>query len=452
MDKEELQKKEVALAVVAVILLVSAAIYFNFFMGTPETDNGSPGIDRSLDFPEDEGSHDEVFESWEFMATFETDEGAEFEMVTAFSNRSDDILIQYQLIDNDKKSGEKYYIDNLEGGKLEAARDEMLVYLSKKDFSTNINSQGESRYTLQNEYPSGIKIEMNIMDKKGPVLWGGDGKLYHPDLGTIFGYSQPHFTLDGNISIPGKGSMKITGTGWLEHVWGGDIVGFTQEEWQIQLDNSVEIFLSKSYDPKKSHPEDLLFYMATMIHKNGDTIKYELEESIKLQTLDYRIIPASEDNSSCWAHKWRIKTNNMDITITPSMDEGTSKVGWLGFAEVKGEFQGEKITGKALCRLSETYKSKPGVKDVDDDFSEGHQGPVNVTANITYIPPVEPEEITLQYRLNNQTWHSIKMKDTGEEWGAEIPEQDEGVKVDYRIKVTDMADKTIFSDIHSYTV
>ncbi len=449
------KKKEIIIVLLVAVLIISTAVIY-YSISDDSEENGLNGVDRTINFPEDEGRHNEPFESWEVSFSLDSENGKyKFLMRVVETDFQDGARIEYMLVDEDEVSGERYYTHKTTEGSLSAESDMMDMNFWDDVTDTSLYSTGDFVYTLESDIISGIKLNLEMEDTKEPTLIGEDGKLYHIEMGTIFGYYQSHLEIEGTIELPDGSIESVNGEGWLEHLWSGETKGLNSETWKIKLDNSVDIFVSNLYDPQSEehYPNDLFMSAVNKIDRRGDMTVYHLFNDVHLENTDYKIIDAFDHDRRCWSYGWNLRSDDFDLTITPAQENQLHPVTWLGFAHVEGTYQGSPVEGYALTELSYDYPSVPEFEDIWDTFSEDSpRSAVKVYTNITYIPPISIEEVNLNYRFEGGEWNERKMELEDESWTATIPSPVLDTEVEYRLVLTDEAGKVVESDIYSYYV
>ncbi len=453
-DKKELL---ITLVIVASVIIASTLLYFYW---SDEPDNAFEPIDRSINFPEDEGLHNETFERWTIFGTMNTKEGDEFEILIRWLKHLTEDKVSIEYILRNKQDGEEPIFELETGGVIHGAYDKLDIVLSGGNTVTTMKSVGSFKYQFYTEIDTDIQLELTINSRKTPVLFGDEGKLYQPGFGTAFGYYQPHLELDGMITISEIGELDIEGVGWLEHMWGGDIKSLFSETWHIHLDNSMEIFITKMYehDVHVSYPDDLFLYVVNIIRTDGKILTPELGVDIYMENQDYNVFSKRFHQTterweySAWSTEWRLFNSDMDINIKThgnSLHEGK----YLGFIEVEGFYMGQRVNGQGAGEFTYRYISFPNIENVNDDFSIFRSTePVEVRANISYNPPMEITDIYLNYSVDDGDWIRVDMEFVDEYWTAVIPPQEFGSTIEYQVIIEDIVDNVVKSQIESYYI
>lgn len=455
MEKESKSiNKEIlmVLSITAMMIIAAVALYYYW----PEDSNGddSPSIDRSVKFPKDEGLHHDYFEIWEFFSNLETRSGDEIKLLSRCANytNSEDAHIGYEFIDMNNVTGEGDHVIFTEEGAMEGTVGDMDMEYTGGGSYTKIVREGNKQYSVETGYGS-VMLALNLNLKKSPILIGDEGKLYKTDFGTLFGYYQPNFEISGELYKDDELVSEVKGKGWLEHVWGGDLRPLSKEEWQIQLDNSVEIFFSKGYEPQGTYPDDLFLHSLNIIRNDGKLLTPRLGQDIFISYEKFKIIPSDDLNKRAWSYRWNIYGENINITVYPHPEKSIHQWTYLGFCHATGTYNGISVTGTGTCELSKRYISEPDIVKVENYYNNLEPTePVDIYANLSYYPPIDLTDIEIEYSINDAAWKEIDMVYEEGFWKGTIPGQTPGTKVEYRISVTDLAEKTVKSEIDVYYV
>lgn len=457
MDKLEDRKKEILIVVIVIGMIIGSLIAIYFYMPDDWVESGDdlPTIERNIEFPEDEGIHDDYFEVWEFFTTLKTGDEEEIHLLTNLGDfrQAENAHLGYEYIDKDNITAIDEHVINTQEASLSATEGDMDLEFSGSGTDTTITREENGNYSFTTMIRGKIELNLSIHQEKEPLLIGDEGKLYHHELGTLFGYHQTHLKISGGLYEDDVKIRNVTGEGWLEHIWGGDIKSMSKEEWQIHLDNSVDIFITKAFEPGEEYPNDLFFHNLNIVGKGGDIKTPRLGDEIFMSYEEYKIVPDDDSNKRAWSYKWTLYNKYMNLTFYPSPARSIHEWTYLGFIKVEGEYYGESVSGYGICELNKRYISEPNIEEVTDDFNSlKPKQPVNVYTNISYMPPIEPIDIVLEYRINEGAWEELEMSYNNSYWEATIPAQDYNTKVEYRINITDQADKTVESDIYEYYV
>ncbi len=456
-DKKELL---ITLVIVASVIIASTLLYLYW---SDEPDNAFEPIDRSINFPEDEGLHNETFERWTFFGNMITDEGDEFEILIRWLKHIDGntVNIEYLFRDNDNLTETPTF--ELDGtGQLDGAYDVLDFTLTGGNTITTMETTSRFKYQFYTEIDTDIVVDLNVESRKNPILYGDEGRIYQPGFGTIFGYYQPQLIWDGIITIPEIGEIRVEGKGWLDHMWGGEIKSIMSETWHIHLDNSVEIFLTKLYNPgtHEPYPNDMILYAVNIIRTDGKLLTPDLMEDIHMENLDYRkfretYIPEPVDRYRylAWSSEWRLHGSDIDLTISLHGDS-IHETRYIGMIRAEGFYMGQRVKGQGFSELNYRYDSYPEIKEVKDDFRPmfGPTDPVTIEADIAYIPPIDLTDIYMRYRVDEGEWIREDMEIDEGYWYAVIPSQNFGSTVEYQVVVTDMVNHTVRSQIQSYYI
>ncbi len=452
-------------AVFCVFIIFTILFYFFIYEKPNIPPNGN--YDLTLKFPRDEGAHEQMSEVWTFSGFLESTSGHSFGYQVSYFNSG---IREVAFTDQNNATGKKYYSSrnfpddvrdpslNIEvsNESLELAYQNGLV----KDVWQAVNSD---EYNLDSIMFYGsqelVKLNITLNDKKAPVPLGDEnGKTYLNESGTIHSYFQSGVDVSGTIFIYGT-QYNISGQAWIEHAW-GDWTIFNTEVWSIVLSNDEELYVSKIYDQESIKVEryytvsadgsfEVDFYPAGGITYSDFT---NLNSSV--QNLKYWLDPNDTTGQRAYSSLWRIVSERLkfNLTVEPTVDNQKAPISWVGTCSVNGIYDGKYVTGKCYANLAKRYASTLTVTNVFDDFEnlEIPNDPVTVVAQVSDDLPIT--EVTLFYRINNGTEHSVDMVDGELGWAGTIPGQSLGTDVEYWIVAKDLADKTLTTDSYYYKV
>ncbi|MFO7991293.1 MAG: lipocalin-like domain-containing protein [Thermoplasmata archaeon] len=452
-EKSSINKEVLLTLFIAVVILLAAVLAY-FYWPEPESEDGTPTIDRSVKFPQDEGLHDEHFEVWEFFLQLETPDGKQVKVLSICEKYKDleNPRVGYQFLDMQEITGEKDFIEYTREGSVSGKEGELDMEYSSGNTFSKLRGLNDKEYEVTTGHNQ-FELNLSLTLEKNNILLGGSGKVYKSDFGTIFGYHQPNFKVEGDLYKGDDRLAKVNGKGWLEHTWGGDVKSLSKEEWQLQLDNSVEILITKGYDPDLKYPNDLFLHLFNIIRTDGKLMTPRLGEEVFIKYEKYKIIPADDLQKRAWSYKWVIYNDDINLTVYPSPEKSIHSWSYLGFCRVSGTYYGESVTGSGICELNKRYISEPDINKVSNNFDIFNPtDPVDIYANLTHVQPIDLDEIIVEYRVNEEEWKQIEMEYQENYWVATIPGQDYETKVEYRVSVTDLAGKTVSSSIEVYHV
>ncbi len=332
---------------------------------------------RQFSFPQDFGSHpDYQLEWWYYTGNLTAEDGRAFGYQLTFFRRallplqdkvqrtSDWAVNQVYLAHftlTDVQAGQFHYIERFARGAagLAGAVVEPNYQVWLDNWSVSQVSDGS--YALQAEY-AGNRIQLEMIDRKGPILEGIDGYSQKgPDPGNAsYYFSQPRLETTGTVTIGGQ-AIAVKGTSWMDHEFstsalGADLVGW---DWfSIQLSDGSELML---YNMRHVDGSTDAFSQGTIIHPDGTTRRLLREE--------YRITPTgqwkSPHSGAVYPSGWRVEVpgEQIDLTVKPRLADQELRVSftyWEGAVAVSGTRNGKQVTGSGYVELTGYAKSMQG--------------------------------------------------------------------------------------------
>ncbi|MFW6142246.1 MAG: hypothetical protein ACOC53_06780, partial [Candidatus Saliniplasma sp.] len=169
------QKKKIIVVVLIAALIISTAIIY-YSLPEDTDDDDLNGVDRTVKFPEDEGVHDEPFESWEISLSLDSgnagNENYKILIRVVESDFQEDTRLEFMLVDEDEVSGERYYSHKTTEGQLSAESDTMDMNFRDEVTENRLHSTGEFRYQMESTLMSNIQLDLELQDTKEPTLLG----------------------------------------------------------------------------------------------------------------------------------------------------------------------------------------------------------------------------------------------------------------------------------------
>ena len=332
---------------------------------------------RQFSFPQDFGSHpDYQLEWWYYTGNLTAEDGRAFGYQLTFFRRallplqdkvqrtSDWAVNQVYLAHftlTDVQAGQFHYIERFARGAagLAGAVVEPNYQVWLDNWSVSQVSDGS--YALQAEY-AGNRIQLEMIDRKGPILEGIDGYSQKgPDPGNAsYYFSQPRLETTGTVTIGGQ-TIAVKGTSWMDHEFstsalGADLVGW---DWfSIQLSDGSELML---YNMRRVDGSTDAFSQGMIIHPDGTTRRLLREE--------YRITPTgqwkSPHSGAVYPSGWRVEVpgEQIDLTVKPRLADQELRVSftyWEGAVAVSGTRNGKQVTGSGYVELTGYAKSMQG--------------------------------------------------------------------------------------------
>jgi len=381
--------------VVPVLLIASLTFFFiattkSFVAGEtsiPTTETLSSGGVPALPgyvyaFPRDHGSHDQFgLEWWYFTGHLFSESGRQFGYeLTFFRKAINNVRVQdnpsrwaiehlyfahLALTDVESQSfsfAERLSRDGL--GKAGANAGQMNVWIDQ--WSAHSVTPNHQVLALKAD-DTNFGLDLILIVEKFPVIHGNEGvsrKGVREGQASHY-YSLTRLGTKGKIVL-GKESIQVTGLSWMDHEFGSGELGDDQVGWDwfsLQFNTNMELMVyllrkkDGSSDPASS---------GTIIFPDGQTQHLSLHE-IGVETRGYWTSPHT---AAKYPAQWvvNVPSVQLSVQIVPFVadqelrtSKSTQVTYWEGAAEVKGQFQGNPIQGKAYVEL--TGYSRPLIMD-----------------------------------------------------------------------------------------
>lgn len=442
-------KKRLAAVIVAVILIV--AVLLMYFFHETLFDGEDDGIDRSIEFPRDEGSHDETHEFWRVAFLLSSDQGDRFGVAAtytkyseAFGGQNERLLL---ITDEGNVSGEtfysKRYFGNLtaEEGRLNLSYEEP----GGLDRDSWVQLEGFNYSYSAELYDVSIKvaaIDLTINYLKPPILIGDEGKIFDAtkNFGTIYGYSQTRLLVQGTLNLSGI-LHNVQGLAWIDHQWGS--WSYTNKEyWQLQLENGIDITIFRLFSPGELVYQH--FYEVDVQGRLSYVVEYDIEN------LKYVISPIDIIQKRCVSTKWRFTSSALNLTSESTVKyQFTMAWGTEGTMNGSGILSGSNVDGRGYATIHNHALTTLSINEVNHIYD-----PLGtfVTANVTDDIPIT--NVTLYYNTSlDSNLTPLPMSYIGDDkWECEIGAQPLSTTVYYFVEAYDLADAYKKSDWYEYTV
>lgn len=319
----------------------------------PDTPSGEPCLSTpqgAVSFPIDEYPHDEPIEWYYWTGHIQTEEGRWFGYELVFFLV--DLREQENLISNPAISGiaERFgskmlvlnhAITDIEAGsfhytggfapKMALGPGEPLRYEVGRSFAL-LDNGNDILHGEVDDYA----IDLNLDSVKAPVLQHGDGYHEYDFGGYTYYYSRERIDTTGTLTIDGKAHV-VEGTSWFDHQW-GQLEAAIDVGWDwfaIQLDDNREIMV---FTINVDSQTALLGGSLTSSDCRTTEISIEDLEITPLGTW------TSPHTDKTYPMGWRIRVDDMDLTLTPVVEDqelvSPYKIYWEGACEVIGDMPG----------------------------------------------------------------------------------------------------------------
>lgn len=300
-------------------------------------------------FPEDEGAHPEFGEEWwYFNSNLEDSEGREYTVMVAYfspslkiisiSDLTDKTFYQYVPSFQELITATPDYAE----GSLDLRWDDYdQWYRTEQDtYSYRLKASGTT-----------VKLDLNLVSEKPPLLVGGDGYIDWTDNGTYY-YSLTRLQVEGEIEIEGQ-RTEVEGIGWMDHQWMEILAEGGWDWFSVQLDNDTEIILWQIINQDGSIESRALTIMF------ADDSSY-FTDDIELDKLDSWRSP---ETGKEYGISWRVREEEyaldfqidarypeQEIIVLPDLEDFELDF-WEGGTVVSGRLNGENVTGVGYAEM-----------------------------------------------------------------------------------------------------
>ena len=381
--------------VVPVLLIVSLTFFFiaatkSFVAGEtsiPTTETLSPGGVPALPgyvyaFPRDHGSHNQFgLEWWYFTGHLFSESGRQFGYELTFFRKA---MNNARVQDNPSRWAiEHLYFAHLALTDVESQSFSFAERLSRNGLGKAGANAGQmnvwiDQWSVHSVTPNhqvlalkaddtNFGLDLILIVEKSPVIHGNEGVSRK---GAREGQASHYYSLTrlgtkGKI-ILGKESIQVTGLSWMDHEFGSGELGDDQVGWDwfsLQFNTNMELMVyllrkkDGSSDPASS---------GTIIFPDGQAQHLSLHE-IGVETRGHWTSPHT---AAKYPAQWvvNVPSVQLSVQIVPFVadqelrtSKSTQVTYWEGAAEVRGQFQGNPIQGKAYVEL--TGYSRPLIMD-----------------------------------------------------------------------------------------
>jgi predicted secreted hydrolase len=254
----------------------------------------SPEAKKPINFAEDQGDHKKnLSEWWYYNGHLYAGSGESYGYELCFFRVSPLIYFVHIAV-TDEKNQKFYFIRQYyTPGKVKTTRNKgNLTYGT----IAGTEQTGEFKFNIHAEVEN-ISFNLNLEQKKQPLLFSGTGLVDMPEGGDSYYYSLTRLETSGTISKDGKTS-SVKGLSWMDHQWGNFIAYFIGWDWfALQLDDNTEYNLVAS---RNGNGDKLAEYVNIVDPQSKGTYSNRLD----IKRLDWWTSP---DSGKLYANKWEVK-------------------------------------------------------------------------------------------------------------------------------------------------
>jgi predicted secreted hydrolase len=201
---------------------------------------------------------------------------------------------------------------------------------------------------------SGIILELDLLDQKGPILQGDQGysqKGAQPGQASYY-YSLTRLQLSGNVTVEGQ-TYQLVGTGWMDHEWSTSVLSQEQVGWDwfsLQFNDGSELMV---FQIRRADGRVDPFSSGMLIAADGRTTRLGWED-FSIEVTDRWTSPHS---GAIYPARWnlRVPLQRMELAIEPHMADQELNVSyayWEGAVRATGIKDGSAVKGNGYVELT----------------------------------------------------------------------------------------------------
>jgi len=314
-----------------------------------------PIKDKPINFPLDEGKHNNGWVEWWYYTGWLKDEnGKDYTYELAFFKVTESIQI-FRRLGLDIAYFAHFAISDVARKRHSAVgKDFVLLYPKVKIKEGNLNLRYDDWGAIGNAescrmhyyhiWAKDRELAINLYMKGNciPILGNGMGVIDMGNRGISCAYSIPRLETTGFLMFGGEKHF-VSGCSWTDHQWGnwGWYQPFGWNWWGINLDNGVDLIIY-------NFPDSTTTVIAR--YPNGSQI---VTDKVTLKKLGWWISP---ETGIKYPIEWCFEIPDLatKLLIYPTFPEQemTTRIKyWEGGCIVKGKMKQEEITGKGYMEL-----------------------------------------------------------------------------------------------------
>jgi len=311
--------------------------------------------DSPINFPLDEGKHDNARTEWWYYAGWLQDgNGGSYTYELAFFKVTKSVRI-FRRLGVDIAYFAHFAISDVTTERHKAAERELVLLSSEVRIKKghldlrydDWGAAGDTASCQERSYHIWAKdgemaINLDLRGACSPILGNGAGVIDMGKAGFSHAYSIPRLETTGHLVIDGK-EYSVSGCSWADHQWGnwGWREPFGWNWWGVNLDNGVDLIV---YDFPDS--------TTTVIAKYPDGSQIVTSEV----TLEKRGWWKSPETGTRYPIEWRFELPDLDaeLLVSPTFPDQEMKTRlryWEGGCIVRGQMKQEEVTGKGYMEL-----------------------------------------------------------------------------------------------------
>lgn len=342
---------------------------------------------RPLNFPADFGAHPEFqTEWWYYTGNLLTSDGRRFGYQLTFFRRAlqpvnerverssawaaDQVYLAHFAL-TDAGGGEHYAYERLSRGALNLAgvtpvpfevwlEDWQVVEVADRLYRLQVTAPAAG--TENADQTAVIRLELDLMDLKGPILQGDQGySRKGADAGNAsYYYSLTRLQTTGKLELNGE-TFDLHGNSWMDHEYSTSALSANQVGWDwfsIQLDNNQELMLFQLRNADGSVDG---FSTAALIQGDGSVTRFTPSEFSIKSLATWR----SPNSGGEYPARWQIDipAAGISLTLTPILADQELDLRyryWEGAVDVQGTIGTQAVSGVGYVELTGYAQSMAG--------------------------------------------------------------------------------------------
>jgi predicted secreted hydrolase len=323
---------------------------------------------QAIRFPEDFGPHpDYLTEWWYYTGNLQTEDARHFGYQLTFFRRAltppserqaresswstDQIYLAHFALTDVAEN--RFYVDErLSRGAIGLAGAQSGPYrVWLEDWQVYETGPGEYQLLAEQD---GVSLELELTDKKGPILQGDRGysqKGPQPGNASYY-YSQTHLETEGRV-VTGSRIFEVSGLSWKDHEYSTSALSSNQVGWDwfsFQLNDGSEVMV---YQIRNTDGEIDPFSRGLIIDPEGNTLQLARNDFSTTPVETWR----SPHSGAEYPSGWDIQVPEADLTleVAPYIKDQELNVTytyWEGAVQVFGSRDGKPIQGWGYAELT----------------------------------------------------------------------------------------------------
>lgn len=322
---------------------------------------------KPVNLPKDNGNHDFVVEWWYFNGHLKGNKGESyafmnclfkvditkvgipyfsFSILNKILHKNKYIYFAHSVVTDIKNNKNYKEIQDISLITPESFKKDLLFVSYKSVSSILVNSNSEIIETKPNNfYIKNKYLNLNLENKKKPMLEGGHGYVGTPKSGSYY-YSFTDMRANGSLNINNK-NVKVKGLAWMDHQWANAV--YRKDKWtwfSFQLDNGMQV-MCVEYD--KDNGTDIL---VDVLDKDGNQKQFK-----KATLTPGKEFYNSKKTKAKYPLSWNIEVVDAGIVIKAKAFVKNQEMifghinYWEGPMKVEANINGKKVKGLGFMEL-----------------------------------------------------------------------------------------------------